>query len=349
MCGGPSDQARYTDMHGRFAQAHPFGLAMGGTTLLASATYGWELVALTALATLTMAGGMAVAAGRGLAAHPRTRRLEVVGAVTFLLLQVNIAVSVLLSGGAGSVLLPLMVVPVFTQAVCIRPHVTRAWVGTSALLAVGAVLGAHRLPAVPAPPELLSVVAHLALLGCLALAAHYLAAADVSSRGQAVTDPLTGLFNRKALTADFAQVRSQARRDDADVGLVMCDLDHFKHVNDTYGHDRGDLVLSQLAVELRRCVRETDLIYRLGGEEFLILLPGHDALAAADVAERVRAHVAAVPLADLAVRVSAGVTSARGEVVELTRMTKQADQALYLAKKAGRDRVHTALQTVPIG
>jgi diguanylate cyclase (GGDEF)-like protein len=257
-------------------------------------------------------------------------------------LQVNIAVSVLLSGGARSALLPLMVVPVFTQAVCFRPRVTLAWVSTSGLLAVAAVLGADRLAAVPAPPRLLSVVSHLALLGCLALAAHYLAAADVTSRDAAVLDPLTGLFNRKALTADFAQARARALLQGGEVGMVMCDLDHFKAVNDTHGHDRGDLVLIELAVQLRLCVRESDLIYRLGGEEFLVLLPGHDAAGAAAVAERVRAHVAARPLAGVALRISAGVTSACGEAVDLTRMAKEADQALYEAKSAGRDRVRTS-------
>ena len=335
LCGGASDRARYLDMHGRFANAHLFGIAMGGTTVLAAFTYGWWLVALMAVASATMAGGMAVSS--------RWSRPEPVGAVTFLLLQVNIAVSVLLSGGVESPLLSLMVVPVFTQAVCFRPQVTLAWVSTSGLLAVGAVVAADVLAPVPASPKLLSVVSHLALLFCLALAARDLASSDVSSRDEAVLDPLTGLFNRKALEKHFADARARARRVDGEIGMVMCDLDRFKDVNDTYGHVRGDLVLTELATQLRESVRESDLIYRLGGEEFLVLLPDHGTAAAAAVAERVRAHISAHPLADLPIRISAGVTSARGRAIDFTRMAREADGALYDAKRGGRNRVHTAL------
>jgi len=280
--------------------------------------------------------------GAGIAAARRSARPELVGAASFGLLEVNLAVSVALSGGARSPLLALMAVPVSTQAVCFRPRVTLAGVGLSAVLMAAAVLTASAAAPVAAVPGLLYAVAYLALLACLSLAAYHLAAADLTARGEAVLDPLTGLFNRKALQARFGDIRAQARTLDVPVAVAMCDVDRFKAVNDTHGHDRGDLVLQELAYRLRAVLRTYDLIYRMGGEEFLILLPGRDLPAAAAMADRLRVEVAAAPLAGLAVTVSIGVSSARGDGIDLTELTHAADQALYTAKHAGRNQVATA-------
>ncbi|WP_249381753.1 GGDEF domain-containing protein [Actinotalea sp. K2] len=310
-----------------------FGIAIGGTTLLASVTYGWWLVVLPVLGALTMGGALRM--------HPRSARPELVGALSFALLELNIACSVLVSGGGSSPLLPLLVVPVFSQAVCFRPQVTRVWVALSALAAVGAVTLAPLLPPVPAPSVLLQIVGYLALLSCLALAAQYLATADVNSRHDGVVDPLTGLLNRRALERHFAEARASAVRTFKGVAVVVCDIDRFKAVNDTLGHAHGDLVLQDVASRLVGAIRETDVVYRIGGEEFLVLLPGQGVEAAMTTAERLRAAVAASPVAGLTVTISAGVAGAYGGGVDLGRLTAEADRALYQAKNAGRNCVRS--------
>jgi len=335
--GGPSDRARYVDMHARSKDAPLFGAAVGGSTVLAAATYGWWLVSLPVLAAVVM--------GLGMTWHTRTDRPEVVGAVTFALLELDIAISVLLTGGGSSPLLALMLIPVFTQAVCFPPQVTLVWTVLCGLLSITVIYAAERLPQAPDAPAHLQTTCLVALLSCLALAARYLADADVHSRDEAVIDPLTGLFNRKALQSHFSDARARAQVTGAAVAVVMCDLDHFKTVNDVHGHELGDAVLRQLAQRLLASVRATDFVYRMGGEEFLVLMPGHDSHAAARAAERLRCDVASDPVAGLAITISAGVASACGEDINFSVMTRAADAALYTAKRAGRDRVHTAPAT----
>jgi diguanylate cyclase (GGDEF)-like protein len=258
------------------------------------------------------------------------------------LLELDLALSVLVSGGGTSPLLPLMVVPVFAQAVCFRPQVIWSFVGLSVLLACAAVTGPAALGGPVVTPPWVHLVAYAALLASLALAAQYLASADRNSRNEAVIDPLTSLFNRKALDVQFPTVRAQAQALDADVSVVMVDVDWFKAVNDTHGHPRGDRVLQALAATARDTVRSSDMVYRIGGEELLVVLPAHDLAAATAVAERLRRAVAAQPQDGLTVTISAGVASARGDRVELADLTGRADAALYAAKDAGRNCVRRA-------
>ena len=332
--GGATDRLRYVDMARRFRSAPWFGAAIGATKVLAAFWYGPVVLVLLVLAAVTMH----VAVSR----HPRSAHPELVGAVAFAALQANLAVSVALTGGASSVLLPLMTVPVFSQAVCFRPPVFRAGVVASAALASAAVLAGELLPPVAQPPSVVRLVAFLALLGCLGLAAHFLAAADLHSRDEAVADPMTGLYNRLTLAARFAEAQREAARSGGGVGMVMCDVDHFKRVNDTHGHDRGDQVLVELAARLRTTMRASDVAYRIGGEEFVLLLPGRDVDDAVRVAERVRLAVAATPVAGLPITISAGVACTRGCGTSLADLLREADRALYTAKATGRDRVCSA-------
>ncbi|GIE93952.1 GGDEF domain-containing protein [Paractinoplanes rishiriensis] len=157
---------------------------------------------------------------------------------------------------------------------------------------------------------------------------------------QAVRDGLTGVYNRRHLTAVLDEAVAGP-----DLSVVLIDVDHFKIVNDRYGHAVGDQVLVRVAEELAGAVRETDTVARYGGEEFVVVLPGTDALTAADRADRWRARCAAVavdtPLGPLTVTFSAGVAelSAGDRPDDLLR---HADEALYRAKRAGRDRVVVA-------
>lgn len=154
---------------------------------------------------------------------------------------------------------------------------------------------------------------------------------------QALVDHLTGAGNRRALDHDLVRAMSQHDRGRAPVSLVLLDVDHFKRINDTLGHDHGDRILCALVARVQACLRAEDALYRWGGEEFCILLSHTSAAGARILAERVRRLVGADPLEGLAITVSLGVaTRLPGESAEA--LMARADEALYAAKRAGRNR-----------
>ena len=158
------------------------------------------------------------------------------------------------------------------------------------------------------------------------------------------TDALTGLDNRRHLEERLDEMFSYAVRYNEPLACVMCDLDKFKSVNDTHGHQAGDAVLRQLADILRHTVREVDRVGRYGGEEFMLLLPGTSIEAAKVFAERVRAAVeaAAFDVGDttLSRTMSCGVAAwPHPSIGSTDLLVKAADDALYAAKEAGRNRV----------
>jgi len=160
----------------------------------------------------------------------------------------------------------------------------------------------------------------------------------------AVVDPLTGLNNRRYLQTHLAALMEQTAQKGRALSAMILDIDHFKRVNDTHGHDVGDEILKGFAARVRRVVRGADLLCRFGGEEFVIVMPETELSVSKRVAERVRASVAAAPFpirggADaLGVTVSIGVAESHGgEPCEA--LFKRADQALYLSKSSGRNRV----------
>ena len=152
-------------------------------------------------------------------------------------------------------------------------------------------------------------------------------------------DALTGLSNRRAILTQLGGMVSAARRHGHPLSIAIVDVDHFKRVNDTHGHQAGDDVLVATTHAMGAHLRAEDQLGRLGGEEFLILLPDTDADAASHVAEKLRAEVAAAP-ADVPVTVSIGLATWDGETAE--DLLQRADEALYGAKDAGRDRVMAA-------
>jgi diguanylate cyclase (GGDEF)-like protein len=163
---------------------------------------------------------------------------------------------------------------------------------------------------------------------------------EVAQRAEAVMDPLTQMLNRKALVVRAAELAQQTALTKRPVGVVVGDLDHFKNVNDTAGHQVGDAVLRDVAFRWRLSLRAYEMAYRLGGEEFLVLLPGASVAEAEEVAERLRAAIAAAPVAAQRITMSFGVAASRdGEAFDFDALYAQADAALYRAKRAGRDRV----------
>jgi diguanylate cyclase (GGDEF)-like protein len=155
---------------------------------------------------------------------------------------------------------------------------------------------------------------------------------------QAAEDPLTGLANQRAFYRTCAAEFSRALRSESEVSIVMLDLDHFKVINDAHGHLQGDQVLLAVADALRRSVRAHDVVARMGGEEFAILLPDADAAAAFDTAERARTAIARVPVAAATLSCSAGVATASPAQASPVDLLALADRALYQAKRLGRDR-----------
>ncbi len=152
-------------------------------------------------------------------------------------------------------------------------------------------------------------------------------------------DALTGLSNRRAILTQLGGMVSAARRHGHPLSIAILDLDHFKRINDTHGHKTGDQVLVAAAHALATHLRAEDQLGRLGGEEFLVLLPDTDAEAATHMAERARAEVAGAPT-PVPVTVSIGLATWAGETAE--DFLQRADEALYAAKDAGRDRVMAA-------
>ena len=163
----------------------------------------------------------------------------------------------------------------------------------------------------------------------------------------ALTDELTKLPNRRALAQRFLQEMQRARRHKNSIAFLMIDLDHFKQVNDTWGHLNGDAVLAELAQILAGSARESDVCARYGGEEFALILHETTESGAKVLAERIRAKVAAATFqGGLKLTISVGV-AATDDAALFTQLMDRADQALYAAKQGGRNLVRVADMTAP--
>jgi diguanylate cyclase (GGDEF)-like protein len=189
----------------------------------------------------------------------------------------------------------------------------------------------------------------LASLGLISIAGfgthhllHRLEAVEDALRQAALTDPLTGVANRRALFERLNLELARAQRyPDQTCAIILIDLDHFKAINDNFGHGMGDEVLIKVAAALLHVVRKADLIGRYGGEEFLVILPHTSRRGAMVLAERLRITVKALTWGDPRVRitVSGGIAQAQGEAADA--LIEAADRKLYLAKAAGRDRMES--------
>lgn len=163
---------------------------------------------------------------------------------------------------------------------------------------------------------------------------------------QALNDPLTGIFNRRAILERLDVELDRARREGQLLSVAIADIDLFKSVNDTHGHAAGDAVLRQLVERLGRALRSYDTLGRIGGEEFMVILPGAPSKDVHVVPERLRSAVERAPMKfgelEIPVTISIGVATAMYADIRRDVLVRLADDALYLAKRNGRNRVEYA-------
>lgn len=165
---------------------------------------------------------------------------------------------------------------------------------------------------------------------------------------ESITDPLTGIYNRRYLDRRLDEEFERARRYRMPLSILLIDIDHFKQVNDSYGHQTGDLVLNYLGRLLLDAMRSSDIVARYGGEEFLIIAPNTNGHTAQGLAERLREHIANHKMVlsntprqrqEIAVTASIGVADIYAHIESAEEMLRVADLALYQAKQDGRNRV----------
>ncbi len=329
LCPTELDRTRVVDANDRVRTIRLVGAGAVGAALLAAAPWiGWWTLLFFALCALNF-----INVDRRMHTSLRPERVSATAIVITLLL---IACGVAVSGGPSSPALPWMVLPAAMVAARFRPTVVVVGLALTVVMIIAATLGVDPTATIRDPVR--PIVA-LALLAGVVSIVWALQAAELHHRDEAILDPLTGLLNRHALIPRFTEISHQARLTHQPVCMLLCDVDAFKQVNDRHGHDRGDAVLRDVAYELRKRLRSFELAYRLGGEEFLILLPGVSHAEGQEVAERLRAAIAQAHPTGIPITISLGLAAASGETVVYETLFKAADEALYEAKRAGRNRV----------
>ncbi len=252
-------------------------------------------------------------------------------------LPLMLAGAVIATGGPTSPALMLFALPAVTLGVRFEP-----WgmaVGTAYILVL--FLGSTvAVDPVAAADNSQWVVAGVALILSTVILSGALVESDRAHRRSSTLDPLTGLLNRNALEQRLAELDDGGgAAKGLSHALLLCDVDHFKRVNDQLGHATGDAVLQEIAYAMRAVLRAGDSIYRVGGEEILVVLPGARKEDAVAVAERLRQAVRRRQLVGVSVTISVGVAVSRPSGVDTDDLVARADAALYEAKAAGRDTV----------
>lgn len=331
LCPEPSDRERLLEMDARLRKARGIAMAfLGGALLLCGPWVGWWTVFLLV--------GLATAWRLLDTRVPGSGKPEWWLAAGWLMSVTAIAIGVLGTGGVDSPAAGWFLVPVLTLPA--RFHIRGLYAGIAIAVVVMAAVTIASDPA-QAAREPQRVVFPAALIFAAIAISMALRSAELQHRSAAVIDQLTGMLNRKALEARTVELEQQSKISGQPVGLVVCDIDHFKGVNDQYGHATGDAVLTDFAYRIRRELRAYDLAYRLGGEEFVILVPGATLDRTSQLAERLRVAVSAEPMQGIAVTASFGVAASGEEGLEFRSLFEEADEALYRAKAAGRNRVST--------
>jgi diguanylate cyclase (GGDEF)-like protein len=208
--------------------------------------------------------------------------------------------------------------------------------GVTAAILIAATAGVSPAGLVHNPTLLLMT---LTVLVCVSAFSVILMGAEREHRSESILDPLTGLLNRRTLPARLQELSQQAERTQQPICVIACDIDEFKLINDVYGHERGDAVLRGTAEAITGVLRSFELVYRLGGDEIVLVLPGTNLREGIEVAGRLRAATESQRPADLDVTLSIGVAAACGADLNCDALLARADEALYEAKRGGRNQV----------
>jgi diguanylate cyclase (GGDEF)-like protein len=256
-------------------------------------------------------------------------------------LPLLLAGAVIATGGPTSPVLMWFALPAVTLGARFDP-----WgmvVGTVYLVAVFLVSTVAVDPA-SASAHSQTLIATIALVLSTVILSGALVESDRAHRRRSTLDPLTGLFNRNALEQRLAELDGAPcdEKGGQSHALLLCDLDHFKRVNDQLGHAAGDAVLQDVAYTMRAVLRAGDSIYRIGGEEILVVLPGASEKDAVAIAERLRQAVRKRRPGGVGVTISIGAAVTKPDTVDTDDLVARADAALYSAKANGRDAVFVA-------
>ncbi|MCW3039496.1 MAG: hypothetical protein JWM31_1401 [Solirubrobacterales bacterium] len=332
LCPNPGDRDRLLDMEHRLKPVRGVTMGVLAVALIICGPWvGWWTLAPLTVATL----GFAIV-DRGI---EQAGRPELRIALAWVLSMVAISGAVAAAGGPNASTVTWLVLPVITLPARFGMRGLQAGAVFAATCMIVVTLGVNPHAVLHAPDRLF---APLALLLGITLLSIALMRSDLHHRSVAVIDPLTGMLNRAALATRTSELAQQAAIVKRPIGLVVGDLDHFKAVNDLHGHATGDAVLQEVAYRIRKHLRAFDLAYRLGGEEFLVIVPGASAQQAGDIAQTLCSAISASPAAGLSMTMSFGVAASPPGVFEFDEVFAQADLALYAAKAAGRNRVNRA-------
>ncbi|HEX5527248.1 MAG TPA: GGDEF domain-containing protein [Solirubrobacterales bacterium] len=254
-------------------------------------------------------------------------------------LPLLLTAAVLVTGGSTSPVLVWFALPAVTVGFRFEPR----WMVVGTVYVVVTFLAAAVLPDPHAAWENRQLlIAIAALIISTVTLSGALVESDRSHRRRSTLDPLTGLLNRNALEQRLSELEGQPC--DPSEGLshafLLCDLDHFKQVNDRFGHAAGDAVLQDVAYTMRAALRAGDSIYRVGGEEILVMLPGAGDEEAMEIAERLRVAVREREPVGVEVSLSIGIAVAEPPIVDTDDLLSRADAALYAAKAGGRNLVY---------
>ncbi|HST68936.1 MAG TPA: GGDEF domain-containing protein [Solirubrobacterales bacterium] len=254
-------------------------------------------------------------------------------------LPVLLAGSVLVTGGASSPVLVWFALPAVTLGFRFEERGMVA--GTVFVIAMFLAAGVAPDPDA-AWEQRQDLIAVAALIISTVILSGALVESDRAHRRRSTLDPLTGLFNRNALEQRLGELDGQLcdPNDGLSYAFLLCDLDHFKRVNDQHGHAAGDAVLQDVAYTMRAALRAGDSIYRVGGEEILVMLPGAGHEDAMEIAERLRCEVRDRRPVGVPVSLSIGVAVADPGRVDCEELLSRADAALYAAKAGGRNLVY---------
>lgn len=329
-----ADRERAVDMEPRLKPMRAVTmLTLAVTLVICGPWVGWWTLLPLALAAAAFA-----VTDRGL---PRADHPEYNLALAWLVSELAIAGSVAFTSGSGTPSAAWLALPVVTLPARFSVRGVRAGVGLAGLLLVLSTFGVHPHYVLHHPQVTLFPLALIIGVAALSMA---LMQSDLAHRSASVIDPLTSMLNRAALRARVQELTYQSAVVHQSIGIVVGDIDEFKAINDTHGHATGDAVLRDVAYRMRKSLRAFDLAYRLGGEEFLVLLPGATPERAAEVAEELRQAIARDMINGVRVTMSFGVASSPPAGFDFERTFAEADAALYQAKRSGRNRVHVAGQ-----